>query len=49
MSKSNSVYSSDTDFSLNIKSIIKKKLENNETEKKIIDFLIYQIWRIYSF
>ena len=36
------VYSSDTDFSLNIKSIIKKKLENNETEKEIIDFLIYR-------
>jgi cytochrome c-type biogenesis protein CcmH len=36
------IYSSDTDFSLNIKKIIKNKLENNETEKEIINFLIYR-------
>ena len=36
------VYSSDTDFASNIKEIIKKKLENEETEKEIIDFLIYR-------
>ena len=36
------IYSSDTDFSLNIKKIIRNKLENNESEKEIIDFLIYR-------
>jgi len=36
------IYSSDTDFSLNIKKIIKEKLQNNESEKDIIDFLIYR-------
>ena len=36
------IYSSDTDFSLSIKKIIKNKLENKESEKEIIDFLIYR-------
>ena len=36
------VYSSDTDFSKNIKEIVKNKLEKNESEKEIIDFLIYR-------
>lgn len=36
------IYSSDTDFSLNIKKIIRNKLKNNESEKEIIDFLIYR-------
>ena len=34
------VYSSSTDFSLNIKKIVEEKLKNNESEKEIIDFLI---------
>ena len=36
------VYGSDTDFSLNIKKIVKEKLEKNESEMEIIDFLIYR-------
>ena len=36
------IYSSDADFSLIIKKIIKQKLENNESEEKIINFLIYR-------
>ena len=36
------IYSSETDFSLNIKKIVKEKLKNDETEKEIIDFLIYR-------
>mgnify|MGYP006088171917 CR=1 FL=1 len=36
------IYSSDTKFSANIKKIIKNKLENNESEKEIIDFLVYR-------
>ena len=36
------VYSSDTEFSLKIKKIIREKLENKETKKEIIDFLIYR-------
>ena len=36
------VFSSETDFSLNIKKIVKEKLKNDETEKEIIDFLIYR-------
>jgi cytochrome c-type biogenesis protein CcmH len=36
------IYSSNTDFSLNIKNIIREKLKNGETEKEIIDFLIYR-------
>ena len=36
------IYSSDTDFSLNIKKIVRKKLENKETNKEIINFLIYR-------
>jgi len=36
------IYSSDADFSLNIKKIVKEKLEKKETEKEIIDFLTYR-------
>jgi cytochrome c-type biogenesis protein CcmH len=36
------VYSSDTDFSINIKKIVEEKLKKNETEKEIIDFLVYR-------
>ena len=36
------IYSSDADFSIYLKKIIKEKLENNESEKEIIDFLIYR-------
>jgi cytochrome c-type biogenesis protein CcmH len=36
------VYSSDTDFALNIKKIVRDKLENKKTEKEIIDFLVYR-------
>ena len=35
-----SIYDSDADFSKNIKRIIKEKLENKESEKEIIEFLI---------
>jgi len=34
------IYSSDTEFSLSIKKIIRQKLKNNESEKEIMDFLI---------
>ena len=34
------IYSSDTEFSLSIKKIVRQKLKNNETEKEIMDFLI---------
>ena len=34
------IYSSDTEFSLSIKKIVRQKLKNNESEKIIIDFLI---------
>ena len=34
------IYSSDTEFSLSIKKIISQKLKNNESEKEIMDFLI---------
>jgi len=36
------IYSSDADFSLNIKKIVKEKLENSHTEKEIIDFLVHR-------
>ena len=36
------IYSSDADFSLDVKKIVKEKLENNETEGEIIDFLVYR-------
>ena len=36
------IYSSDADFSLKIKKIVRKKLENNETKKEIINFLVYR-------
>ena len=34
------IYDSDSDFSKDIKKIIKEKLKNNEKEKEILDFLI---------
>jgi cytochrome c-type biogenesis protein CcmH len=34
------IYDSDSDFSTDIKNIIKEKLKNNEKEKEILDFLI---------
>ena len=34
------IYSSDTEFSLSIKKIVRQKLKNNESEKEIMDFLI---------
>ena len=37
-----SVYSSDTEFSLKIKKIVKEKLEKNESKEEIIDYLIYR-------
>ena len=36
------IYSSDAEFSLQIKKIIKEKLENNENEKEILEFLTYR-------
>ena len=35
-----SIYDSDSDFSKDIKNIIKEKLKKNEKEKEILDFLI---------
>tara|TARA_Y100001970_G_scaffold224480_1_gene276684 strand:+ start:5243 stop:5635 length:393 start_codon:yes stop_codon:yes gene_type:complete len=35
-----SIHDSDADFSKDIKKLIKEKLQNNETEKEIINFLI---------
>ena len=34
------IYSSDADFSKNIKKIVEEKLKNNESEKEIINYLI---------
>jgi len=34
------IYDSEADFSLDIKKIVIQKLQNNETEKEIINFLI---------
>ena len=34
------IYDSDADFSLDIKKIVSEKLQNNRTEKEIINFLI---------
>ncbi len=34
------IYDSDADFSKDIKKIVEEKLQNNESEKEIIDFLI---------
>ena len=36
------IYDSDTVFSLDIKKIVGEKLQNGETEKEIIDFLIHR-------
>ena len=36
------IYSSEAEFSLDIKKIVRVKLKNNESEKEIIDFLIYR-------
>ena len=44
-----SIYDSDADFSLDIKKIIRQKLEKNETEKEIIDFLIYRFGEYITF
>ena len=43
------IYSSDTDFSKNIKKIIKEKLIEDQTEKEIIDFLIYRYGEYIAF
>ena len=37
-----SIYSSDAEFSLDIKKIIREKLENGDTENQIIEFLTYR-------
>jgi len=36
------IHSSSTDFSTNIKTIVRNKLEENKSEKEIMDFLIYR-------
>ena len=36
------IHSSDTDFALNIKKIIRNKLQKNESEEEIISFLTYR-------
>tara|TARA_B110000495_G_C22581876_1_gene349476 strand:- start:239 stop:607 length:369 start_codon:yes stop_codon:yes gene_type:complete len=36
------IHSSDTDFALNIKKIIRNKLQKNESEEEIINFLTYR-------
>ena len=43
------IYSSDSEFSQTIKKIVKKKLENNETKKEIVDFLINRYGEYISF
>ena len=37
-----SIYSSDAEFSLDIKKIVREKLENGNTENQIIEFLTYR-------
>ena len=34
------IYDSDAEFSLTIKDLIKEKLNNNESEKEIVDFIV---------
>tara|TARA_B110000438_G_scaffold302617_2_gene360876 strand:+ start:1197 stop:1586 length:390 start_codon:yes stop_codon:yes gene_type:complete len=36
------IYSSDAEFSINIKKIVREKLNNSESEKEIIDFLVFR-------
>ena len=36
------VFSSDAEFSLTIKEVVKEKLKNNKSEEEIINFLIYR-------
>ena len=45
-----SIYDSDTDFAIDLKKLISKKLENGENEKQIYDFLIsrYGDWIVYN-
>jgi len=43
------IYSSDSDFSLDIKKIVKEKLKENKTEKEIIDFLVYRYGEYITF
>ena len=43
------IYDSDADFSLDIKKIIKEKLQNNEDEKEIINFLIHRYGEYIAF
>ena len=39
------IYDSDADFSLDIKKIIREKLDNNgETEKEVVRFFNSKIW-----
>ena len=43
------IYDSDADFSLNIKKIIREKLQNGEKEGEIVDFLIQRYGEYISF
>ena len=43
------IYSSEAEFSNYIKKIVRDKLENNESEKEIIDYLIYRYGEYISF
>ena len=43
------IYDSDADFSLNIKKIIREKLQNGEKEREIVDFLIQRYGEYISF
>ena len=43
------IYDSDADFSLDIKKIIREKLQNGETEGQIVDFLIQRYGEYISF
>ena len=36
------IYDSDAEFSLYIKKIVKERLENNYSDKEIVDFLVYR-------
>jgi cytochrome c-type biogenesis protein CcmH len=45
-----SIYESNSDFAIDLKKLISKKLENGENEKKIYEFLIsrYGDWIVYN-
>lgn len=45
-----SIYDSDTDFAIDLKKLISKKLDNGENEKQIYDFLIsrYGEWIVFN-